>query len=401
MNAPEVGVVMAAVFLWGPLATRLEKVRLTAPIVFVAVGGLISAAPGMVKVDPHGFTVLSEATLSWVLFCDASRVRLREFRADAGFYARLLGIGLPLTIGAGWLLARFLVPGLDVWLALVVGAALAPTDAALGLVVVTNRAVPARIRRLITVESGLNDGIVTPVVVLAIAGAAHVEHESNVLGELLVGVAIGAAGGFIGGHLMRFARRRGWASPEFAGPAVLALVILVYAAAITGHGNGFVAAFVAGLTFGNAVGHGGAKDVRYVAQTADLASLLVWMLFGATVFPVLAGALDWEIGLYCVLSLTVVRMVPVALSLLGTRLDRSTVLFVGWFGPRGVASIIFALLALDGLGSRADTVVAVIALTVLVSVIAHGVSAGPLAARYGDVLSARSAQRADPLPEFL
>jgi NhaP-type Na+/H+ or K+/H+ antiporter len=386
MGAMAVAVVTATVFLWGLLGARLQRADLTAPIVFISVGALISATFGVPDVEAHDIKVLTEITLVWVLFSNASRVRFQDFRDDVGLYTRLLAVGLPLTIAAGWLLGGLLIPGLDLWLALLVGAALAPTEPTLGVAIMTNPAVPSRIRRLLNVESGLKDGIVTPVVLIAIAGATKNGQGAGVghaIIELLIGVAIGTAVGLAGGWLMRQARHRGWASEDFAGPAVLALAVLVYAVSIAAHGSGFVAAFVAGLAFGNAAGRRGAEEVRYVEQTGGLVSLLVWLIFGAVVFPILGDALSWQIVLYAVLSLTVLRMAPVALAMLGAHLGRATVLFVGWFGPRGLASIIFALLALERLGAVADTAVAVIAVTVLLSVIVHGVSAGPLLTRYG------------------
>lgn len=402
MSAGGVAVVMAAVVGWALVSARLRRSYLTAPIVFVALGALLSVPAHEFNVDPHMLKLLTEATLVWLLFSGASEVRLRDFRADLGLYARVLGIGLPLAVCAGWLLGGLLVPGLTPWLALLTGAALAPTDAALGLAVVTSKAVPARVRRLIEVESGLNDGLVTPVVVIAIAGAAASAHEGvgKAIVELLLGIAIGAAVGFAGGWLFRRAHRYGWVSDNLAGPGVLALAIGVYAVSITAHASGFVAAFVAGLAFGDASGRGGVRDVRYVAETGELVSLLVWTLFGVTVLPIVKAVSDWQVALYALLSLTVVRMVPVALSLLGTHLDWTTVLFVGWAGPRGLASIIFGLLALDDLGPKADTSIVVIAVTVLASVVAHGASSEPLAVRYGAAITARQRTRDQPLPEF-
>ncbi len=374
-------------FAWGAFSARLERADLTAPMAFVGVGVLL--AQGMhAEAGPAGVTVLTEVTLAWVLFCDASRVGLRELRGDAGAYGRLLGLALPLTVvagtGAAWLLLDAPLP----WYALLIGAALAPTDAALGAVVITHPAVPARIRRLLNVESGLNDGIVTPVVMLALAGAAAAPgHEGGfvlpAVLQLLGGALIGAAVGAGGGWLLRAAGRRGWTDDSFAGPAVLALALIAYAASVAGHGNGFVAAFAGGMAFGQVAGRGGPREVFYVEETGGLASLLVWLLFGAFAVPVLYGRVDVALLLYAVLSLTVVRMVPVALSLIGSRLGGRTVLFVGWFGPRGLASVVFALLAVEELGDRAGPAVAAIVLTVLLSVVAHGVSAGPWAARYG------------------
>ena len=255
------------------------------------------------------------------------------------------------------------------WLALLIGAALAPTDAALGVPVVTNPAVPSRIRRLINVESGLNDGIATPVVLFALAGAASAEHLEAAPGlaeallELTIGAAVGAGVGAGGGALLRWARGRGWAAEDFEGLAVLALALAAYAAALVVHGNGFVAAFCAGLAFGAAAGRRGSAELVFTEQVGGLVSLLVWLAFGAIAVPILADRVDWQAVVYAVLSLTVVRMLPVALALLGAGLDWRTVAFVGWFGPRGLASLVFALLAVEELGPAADEAVAVIALT--------------------------------------
>jgi len=294
-----------------------------------------------------------------------------------------------LTIAAGALLALVMFDGMGFWLALLVGAALAPTDAALGAAVMTDPAVPGRIRRVLNVESGLNDGIATPIVSVAIAGAAVAESVEGApsLGgafvELLIGVATGVAVGVVGGRAMRIARRRGWASEEFAGPAVLALALGTYAVTLQFGGNGFVAAFVAGLAFGNVAGRGGATEVFYVEQTAGLVSLLTWLLFGAVVVPAILQQADWQVLGYALVSLTVIRMLPVALALTRSGLSPPTVAFIGWFGPRGLASIIFAVLAIEEIHAGAERAVAVIGITVLLSVFAHGLSAKPLASRYG------------------
>lgn len=381
----------AALFGWGALSARLERADLTAPIVFVAVGFALSRwAPLDAHLEAEALKVLTEVTLVWVLFSDAAQVGLRELRADAAVYVRLLAVALPVTVVLGWALAAGVVGGLSVWLALFVGAALAPTDAALGAAIMGDRRVPSRVRRIVNVESGLNDGIVTPVVLLAIAGAAAAEHGGGVghaVLELLVGVLAGAAVGAAGGWLLRVARRHDWVDEAFGGPAVLALAVAAYAGALVVGGNGFVAAFVAGTAFGAAAGPGRPQGVHYVEQTAGLAGLLVWTFVGAVAVPRLVDAPAWELALYAVLSLTAVRMLPVAAALAGSGLTRRAAVFIGWFGPRGLASVVFALLALEELGTAADRAVAVVVATVLLSVVAHGLSAAPLAQRLGPTLS--------------
>jgi sodium/hydrogen antiporter len=401
MTVADLAIVASLVFGWGALSARLERFDVTAPITFVLAGLLLTHGPlAVLGVAPSRELVkeLAEFTLALVLFSDASRVGLHELRVDAGLYVRLLGVALPLTIGLGTLLALALDGSASIWLALLVGAALAPTDAALGAGMISNQAIPARIRRLVNVESGLNDGIATPFVSVAIAGAAAGGEVAGhgpaaAAAELAVGLLVGVAAGGAGGLLVNAARRRGWVADGFAGPAVLGLAVCAYASAVALHGNGFIAAFVGGLAFGTAGGPRGEPLVPFVEETGALVSLLVWLAFGAVAVAPAVEGLTWQIVLYAVLSLTVIRMVPVAMALAGARLDRATIALVGWFGPRGLASVVFALLALEELDSpAADHAVDVITITVLLSVVAHGATADPLATRYAKHLTRQADQ---------
>ncbi len=397
MESMAITAVLATIVVWCVLAGRLQQAGLTAPIVFVACGWVFADAFDLLdlQVEPELVKVIAEVTLVWVLFADASRVRLGQFRRDLNTYARLLGVGLPLTIavGAG---AAMLVLGFDPWAALLVGAALAPTDAALGAPVMSNPHVPAKVQRALNVESGLNDGIATPIVLVAIAGVASeegilgVESPGGAVVSLLVGLVAGVLVGGVGGMVTRFARERMWLSEELAGPAVLALALLAYTAALVVDGNGFVAAFVGGLVFGNVAGPSGEKEVYFVDQSGDMASMISWLIFGALAVPVMHDSWSWTMLGYAALSLTVVRMLPVAMALLGAGFDRYSVAFVGWFGPRGLASVIFALIALEDLHGAGADVVAVISLTVLISVLAHGFSAVPAAKRFASTGPAAS-----------
>jgi sodium/hydrogen antiporter len=403
MSVSDLAIVAALVFGWGTLSARLERFDVTAPITFVVAGLLLTHGPLVsLGIQPSHELIksLAEFTLVLVLFSDASRVGLHELREDAGLYLRLLGIALPLTIGLGTLLALALLGRSSIWLALLVGAALAPTDAALGAGMMTNPLMPAGVRRLINVESGLNDGIATPFVSVAIAGAAVggevAAHGAAVaVADLALGLLVGVAVGGAGGLAVNTARRRGWAAEGFAGSAVLGLAVCAYASALALHGNGFVAAFVGGLAFGTTGGRRGEPLMPFVEETGALVSLLVWLAFGAVeVVPAVEG-LTWQIVLYAVLSLTVIRMVPVAVALVGARLDRATVVLVGWFGPRGLASVVFALLALEELGRGvAGRAVSVITITVVLSVVVHGATADPLAARYARRLTGPAAGQA-------
>ena len=412
MSASDLAIVAALIFMWATLSARLERFDVTAPITFVLAGLLLTHGP----LAPLGFApspelvkTLAEITLVLVLFCDASRVGLRDLRADMGLCVRLLAIGLPLTIGLGTLLALVMVGGISPWLALLVGAALAPTDAALGAGMMVNPAVPERRRRLINVESGLNDGIATPFVLIALAGAQPAGHAAGIgpagaAAELVLGVAIGVAVGGVGGYVVKVASGRGWVAGSFAGSAVLALAVCAYACSLALHGNGFIAAFTGGLAFRAAGGPRGERLVPFVEETSALVSLLVWLAFGAVAIVPALESLTWPDVAYAVLSLTLIRMVPVALALAGARLGRTAVAFVGWFGPRGLASVVFALLALEEIGERAaGSAVAVISFTVLLSVVAHGLTADPLARRYGPSIARAMTPGEDqgipPLPE--
>ena len=311
-------------------------------------------------------------------------------RGDLALPARLLGIGLPLSIGLGFLAAMLLFPDVDLWVVALIATAVAPTDAALGAPVVDDRRVPGRIRRTLNLESGLNDGIATPLVSFFIAGAVAADIATHsdtgpgaALKELAIGVIGGVILGVVVGWLVELARRRGWTSPRYIPIGLLALSLLAYAAAVEANGNGFVAAFVGGLAFGAITRRAETEAVEFIAGAGELLSIVVWFVFGALLVPVLGDA-SWKDVVFAVVSLTVVRLVAVAVALLGTGLDRPTVAFVGWFGPRGLASVVFALLAFDAL-ETVDARIALVAIftTVLISVVAHGLSAGPLAARYG------------------
>jgi sodium/hydrogen antiporter len=384
-----VTIILATMFLWSVFAARLGRVGLSSAIVFVAVGFAFTQIFDVLHVpgEPELVKVVAEVTLVWMLFADASAVQLTDFRRDLMVYVRLLGVGLPLTILLGELIAVALL-GFGVWPALLVGAALAPTDAALGASVMSDPTVPSRIRRVLNVESGLNDGIATPIVLVAIAGVAADEGIGGVHGPghalvaLLVGLLVGVLVGGAGGVLIRHARRKRWLSEELSGPATLALALLAYTGTLLVDGNGFVAAFVGGLVFGNTAGPGGEKEAYFVEQSADLAAMISWLIFGALAVPAIGHWFEWPVFGYALLSLTAIRMVPVALALLGSGFDRYSVAFIGWFGPRGLASVIFALLALEDLGPAAQEVTATIALTVLLSVGAHGLTARPFARHF-------------------
>ncbi len=380
------------VVLWSLASARLERLNVSAPIAFVLMGLMITHGPlAFIRFDPHSSTVrsMAEVTLAVVLFTDASRVNVHQLRHDLGLPVRLLAVGLPLTIGLGTAVALGLVSGISLWVAAAIGAIVAPTDAALGASIMEDSRIPNRIRRLLNVESGLNDGIATPFVNLFLAGAVATEmvRATSVpvaVRDLLVGAGVGVGVGLVGGWALTRARAAGWSAPAFRTLTPLGLALLAYGAAIEAHGNGFVAAFVAGMAFGSLVHEDLDELVGFAEESGGLLSLLVWLIFGAAmVVPGFEHA-TWSDVLFAVLALTAVRMLPVGLALAGSGLDRFTVGFIGWFGPRGLASVVFGLIAYDSLDPvNGGRVLSVVTVTVALSVLAHGLSASPLATRYG------------------
>jgi sodium/hydrogen antiporter len=401
LNIAAVAVISGCVILWGLVSARLERWDITAPMVFVLLGLVATnGAVALMHVNLRSSDVrtLAEVTLALVLFADASRVNAKTLRAEAGLPTRLLGIGLPFTIGLGTAAAFGLFPGAGVWVAATIGAIVAPTDAALGASIMQDERVPVAVRRALNVESGLNDGIATPFVNLFLAGALTTEavHSAGVgqaAVDLIGGAALGAAVGLLGAILMGTANRAGWSAPEFRPLSILALALFAYAIALLAGVNGFVAAFVAGLAFGTVVAED--KMLGFAEEAGTLMSLLVWFFFGAVMLVPGFEAASWRDVVFALLALTVIRMVPVALALAGSGCDRSTVAFIGWFGPRGLASVVFGLIATDSLlDPDAHLVLGAVTVTVSMSVVLHGVSASPLAQRYG-----QAASRLPPGPE--
>jgi sodium/hydrogen antiporter len=377
------------------IAARLERFSIGPAMAFVALGLLVSEdllGPVSVEPDAEPVKILAEAALTLLLFVDASEVRGKALRHDAGTIARLLGIGLLLTIVLGSLGATLLFPGISLGLALLIGSSLAPTDAALGQPVVANHHVPARIRRLLNVESGLNDGIATPFVLLGVALAtAEATGHSGWLADAaidsLVGVVVGVVVGFAGGKLLAIAGRAGWSSRASSQLVVLALAGACYLVSIAAGGNGFIAAFVGGLAFGAGTDEQGRRSVRFTEAQGSLLAIGVWTSFGLILAGELATSL-WNVEaiVYAILSLTLFRMLPVAVALVATRFGISTTLFIGWFGPRGLASIVFLIIGLEAFHEAnvdPGPFAAAVSWTVLLSIILHGLSAGPLAARFG------------------
>jgi NhaP-type Na+/H+ or K+/H+ antiporter len=381
------------------ISGRIEGTSVTAPMVLTAVGVVVGArAFGLIDLEQHGeeIKLLTEATLTVVLFSEASRIDLRALRGEAGVPARLLGIGLPLTLGAGFVVALVLLDALAWPEALVLAVILAPTDAALGQAVVTMRRLPSRVRQGLNVESGLNDGICVPLFFIALAVAQAERTDAGwrdavrlVLEELGYGALAGVLAGVAAAGVVVLAGRRGFVAPPWLQLVPLAGAALAYGLAQPVGGSGFIAAFVGGAFFGG-LRRGEGGEVSYLMDEAgSLLAAVTFLIFGAVLLVPALEYATWQTALYAVLSLTLVRIVPVAIAMVGTGARRPTVAFLGWFGPRGLASIVFALLLVEQGGLPRDDIILVATFVAVgISVFAHGVSAAPLAQRYADWLDA-------------
>jgi len=395
-NPAAVLIVTATFAAYALVAARLDRLGITAAMTFVVAGTMlgpyVTGALTFAELDNATILHVTELTLALLLFADASTVELTQAERDIRLVARLLFVGLPLTIAFGTLVAHASFPTIGWAGAALLASLLAPTDAALGMAVVTDQSVPVRIRRMLNIESGLNDGIATPFVILFASILASEEgvqkggwvfHAAEEIGlALLAGVVVG----LVGGTLLSLARRRNWTSTLSEELAVLALAVCSYAGALTIGGNGFVAAFVGGIVFGAVTDRALHRATEFTETLSLYASFVVWFVFGASfVGSTLTGPISLPPIAFAIFSLTVIRMAPVAVALAGAGLRRETVAFVGWFGPRGLASVVFTLITIESLhGSAvADTIADVATWTILLSVVLHGISARPLAAAFG------------------
>ena len=385
---------MLAVFLliYSAIAGRIERSLISGPIVFTAAGFILGAdVLGILRIhiDGEGLRLLAELTLAMVLFTDAANSDFTIVKRNLGLPERLLLIGLPLTIVLGFLVAAVVFPRLAILEIALLAAMLAPTDAALGKPVVTNPTVPAVMREALNLESGLNDGICVPIVVLLLGLAVGTQIEGGTVGHVArvvveaigIGLIVGLALTWLTTLMLRFAERRGWISEHWVEIPIIALAAACFAAAQALGGSGFIACFVGGLLLSGLGARHKEELLRGAEHMGEALALLTWVVFGGIVVARMIDRVTWPALLYAVLSLTVIRMLPVFLCLIGTRTSVADKLFIGWFGPRGLATIVFAVLVLDEKRPGNDTIMLAAGWSVLLSVIAHGVTANPLVRR--------------------
>jgi len=380
-------IVACFIFIYSLLAGKVDKLPISGPIIALLFG--LAIGPLFLDVldfslNSEVFKVMAELALALVLFTDASKTNLREFEHNIGLPSRLLLVGLPLTIIAGAVVGYFIFQDFT-WIELgILATILAPTDAALGKPVVNSPIVPSKIKEALNIESGLNDGISVPILLLFIAffdiSADKISFQ-YALGLFAEQIGIGAAAGlgftFVADYLIRYSQRKNWITESWKPIVMIALIISCFAVAQSLGGSGFIATFSGGLLFGKIQKNNKAELVSAAEGMGDTISLITWLFFGAFVINLIISHLSWEIVFYSLLSLTLIRMLPVFLSLINSGEISKQKLFIGWFGPRGLASIVFLVMILDIGLPHMPTLVSTIVTTIVLSVVLHGLTALP------------------------
>lgn len=384
---------------YGLFSKKLERTIITAPMIFTFIGMVLSYFPLKELhqgIDASMLKLIAEVTLILVLFNDASTINLRELKQQKSIPIRLLFIGLPLTMVLGILIAIPLFPAINIWPLALMALILSPTDAALGQAVVTSKAVPEEIRQSINVESGLNDGIALPPILICFAVLSVSSQESFefsywmlfTLKQFIYGPIIGGFIGWIGGVLVDKASKKGWMNTSFQRLSSISIALMAFAVAESVRGNGFIAAYFAGLLLGTHTKKVRERIQKFGKAENEALVLFIFLIFGLILIPLCIPYWTIYSWIYAVLSLTIIRMIPVAISLIGTKLAWKKVSFIGWFGPRGIASILYTLLFIVELGKENyEPIIAVITLTILLSIVIHGISAVP----FSKMLSKKSA----------
>ena len=387
------------VLVYSSVAGAVERSWISGPIIFTLFG-LIIGPVGLdllsLETDREMIKALAEVTLAMVLFTDAAGADMGVIKRTSGLPTRLLLIGLPLTILLGFGVGVLLVDSLSLFTIAVLATMLAPTDAALGKAVVTNEAVPDEVRQGLNVESGLNDGICVPVLLVFLTLALDKAGDEGpwalalklVVEEIGIGLAVGLVLTYAAVRLIKYTRQRGWVTHTWIQIPVVALALSCFAVAQWLGGSGFIAAFSGGILAGVMDAHLSrkVKEEFLLASegTGDTLALITWVIFGSAVVGQAIGNFSWMILLYSVLSLTVIRMLPVFLSLTGSGIDTEGKLFIGWFGPRGLASIVFAVMVVESGLPDSGPLAMTVTCTIILSIIGHGITANPWARAYGE-----------------
>jgi len=374
---------------WALVANGFERRRLTVPILFVGAGVLVGFSTHdalATALNANATQHAAEFILSILLFVDATDVRGGLFGRNPRAAFRVLLVALPLSLGSAVLLGLWLLPGLPWAVLLLIACIVVPTDFAPAAAILRDDRIPERVRNLLNVEAGYNDGIVSPVFLFALAlavgdsgggapSAAPWRALRHALPDAAIAVVVGAVLGAVLAQLSTLAQRRGLMTARSRRVLLVIAPVLSHGVSLGLHGNGFVAAFVCGIAFhylydGEALQH----DLELLDDLGFLLTLAMWFVFGSVSVLALSDGVPWRTVVFCGLALTVVRMAPMLGALTGTGFDVRDRTMVGWLGPRGTPSIVFGLLSFNLLDTAHETpVLLVTVVVVLGSVVLHGV----------------------------
>ena len=387
-------VIAVFAFLYSVIAGGVSRTVITGPMIFASFGLIVGPLGlGIFTLDTTSqiLRALADLTLALMLYIEAANADLAVLRRSFQIPQRMLLIGLPLNILLGIGIGIFIFKGLAIFEIAILATMLAATDAALGKAVVTHEEIPANIREGLNVESGLNDGICVPVlfVFIALATGSGTEDGGIVLAlklvfrEIGIGIAVGLVLTFIGAWALKKCWQYGWIDEVWIQIPVVALAMACFATAQSAHGSGYIAAFVGGLLFGSIVKKSKHELLLAAEGTGEVFALITWVVFGSAVIGQVLGNISWQVVLYALLSLTVIRMLSIFLSLTGSGEMPESKLFLAWFGPRGLASVVFAIIVLNSGVAAAGTLAMTVVCTVSMSIFAHGLTANPLASALG------------------
>jgi NhaP-type Na+/H+ or K+/H+ antiporter len=386
----ELAILALFIFFYSMIVGRLERSVISGPIIFVAAGVLVGPL-GLDWFDGDvsgiSFRVFADLTLAVILFVDAANADISILKRQIHIPVRMLLLGLPGVILLGTIFASIIFDVLSFFEAATLATMLAATDAALGKAVISNKTVPAQVREGLNLESGLNDGLCVPIlfIFIVLADGTSVDGGNTVFAlklvaeELGIGLLVGLSLSAIAVWLLRWCSAQRWVNEVWLQVTVVGLSISCFSVAQSIHGSGYIAAFTGGLLFGYKAKEATHKRILAAEGTGETLALITWMLFGAAVVSHCIPHFTWSMVVYAISSLTVIRMVPIFLSLTGTGESTSSKLFLGWFGPRGLASIVFSIIVLNRDLPGGRFMAMVVILTVFLSLVVHGISANPLA----------------------
>ena len=362
------------------LSGLAARTVLSTALLFLVAGAVLGPGGlGLVQISAEDgiVAVLADIALFTVLFTDGQRASVPALREGWRLSGRALGLGMPLAMIGIAIPAHYLV-NLDWPTAFLLGAILSPTDPVFASALVGRADVPLRLRRLLNVESGLNDGLALPFVLIFLAMAKHEDsHISTVLLELVLGLAVGI--GVAALVALAWRAKILTAEPRLQPLGPVAIAVVVYAICHLTHANPYLAAFAAGSTLATLDHVAAERFEPFGDLLSELTKFAALLVFGTLITPDRLSHLGWQGWLLAVVAIVLVRPASMLLSLLRTPMPRSERLTAAWFGPKGFASVVYGLLVLQAGLPNGELLFDLIAVTIAMSIILHSSTDVPVA----------------------